>query len=385
MRLLVLTSVYPTKRSPWAGSFVRARLRALSQAGVQVECRAVVPVRSPVMRQLTRLGGGDPRGYGACRIEPFVPVLVPMRSFEAVRLANGRCSQTLVRRAARHVAEQVDLHDYDHVLAHGMYGIPAGAVAQELLRDESYTVVCHGSDVNVLMQKNRALYVRSLDGAKRVIFVSEALRRRAHEMGMNSTNSCVIPNGVDLDIFRPELRGPCRRNLGIGSEEPVVAFVGNLQPVKGADRLPRIAEVLAEVQPQAHLLVAGDGPLRRFLETRLHGNSRLLGRLSTEEVAAVLAAADVAVLPSRSEGWPTVIQEAHACGTPVVGAGVGGIPEALSVTGTVVPEGPAMERRMAVAVADSLESRGAENDLRESAALLSWDSIVRRELEVMQS
>lgn len=385
MRLLVLTSVYPTKRAPWAGSFVRARLHALSRAGVQVECRAVIPVRGPVLRQLARLGGGDPRGHGACQSEPFVPVFVPMRSLEAARLASGRCSQALVRRAARHVTEQVDLHDYDHVMAHGMYGIPVGAVAQELLGDDNYSVVCHGSDVNVLMEKNRAMYVRALDGAKRVIFVSEALRRQGYEMGMRSKQSCVIPNGVDLHVFRPELRGPSRTKLGIGSEEPVAVFVGNLQSVKGADRLPGIAAELAELQPEAHFLVAGDGPLRRVLETRLHGKSRLLGRLATEEVAAVLAAADVAVLPSRSEGWPTVIQEAHACGTPVVGAGVGGIPEALRVTGTMVPEGPALERRMAAAIAQCLERRGAANTLRESAALLSWDLIVRRELEVMQS
>lgn len=381
MRILLLTNLYPTERAPWDGGFIRSRVEALRSAGHEVECRAIVPVRVGAARWAGRLAGGDPRGHGAQQGSPFPPLFVPMDDLASLRMHRGVCSRRLVAKAARALNEAFDLGAFDLVIAHGMYGIPAGAVARAAVGPGNYSVVCHGSDVNVLMASNRQLYRAALDDSNVSLFVSAALASRARELGMSSQRVAVVPNGVDLALFNPGRRDRARERLGLSAEDDVVAFVGKLAMVKGADRLPEIAAAVVEVRPAARWLIAGDGPLGVGLAQAFGSEVRMLGRLAQDEVADMMAASDALVIPSRSEGWPTVIREAHASGTPVVGSSVGGIPEALAQTGRVVPEGPGFERRFAQAVAETLDE-GPRNrgELRAAAERNSWSVVVQKEL-----
>lgn len=382
MRILVLTNLFPTERAPWGGGFVLSRVEALRSAGHDVDCRAIVPRRTKVARWVAgSLLGGDPRGHGALHSLQFPAVYVPMDGLQALMMARGVCPQRLVEKAAARLAAAVDLNSYDFVIAHGMYGVPAGSVAKAAVGDDKYAVVCHGSDINLLMPSNRRLYKAALDGARTSVFVSSALAARARSLGMESESVAVVPNGVDLARFNPDRRSAARGRLGLGAEDPVVAFVGNLAKVKGADRLPSLVTELAKLKSPVHWLIAGDGPLRGAIEEDLGPSNRMLGRLDQEQVADLMAASDVLVLPSRSEGWPTVIREAHASGTSVVGSDVGGIPEALATTGRIIPEGPDFAYTFASAVRDALEDdEHVRRGLRTSAEGGSWDAVVRDEL-----
>jgi glycosyltransferase involved in cell wall biosynthesis len=121
---------------------------------------------------------------------------------------------------------------------------------------------------------------------------------------------------VDTGIFHPP-RDPAdgrtfRRRHGIPEQAALAAFVGRFVPKKGLT----IIRELAARRPELVFALAGAGPV----DPGAWGlpNIRLIGRLSAWEVAELMRAADVLILPSVGEGYPLVIQEALACGLPVI-------------------------------------------------------------------
>ncbi|HEX3623277.1 MAG TPA: glycosyltransferase [Acidimicrobiales bacterium] len=143
----------------------------------------------------------------------------------------------------------------------------------------------------------------------------------------------VVPPGVDHHLFLPGDRRAARAELGLG-DEPVLLFVGRIQPLKGADVAVRALAAL----PQRHatlVLVGGpSGPDGEAELGRLHDlvatlslgdRVRFVAPLPHGELTAYYRAADVCLVPSRSESFGLVALEAASCGTPVVAAAVGGL------------------------------------------------------------
>ncbi len=154
--------------------------------------------------------------------------------------------------------------------------------------------------------------------------------------GADSSRIEVVPPGVDHAFFSTGSRRGARQALGLG-DEPVLLFVGRIQPLKGADVA---VETLARLQPRGGqlprlLLVGGSSGLEGDVEVaKLH---RLIAEYGlTERVTMVspqphhmlstyYRAADLALVPSRSESFGLVALEAAACGVPVVASDVGGL------------------------------------------------------------
>jgi len=125
-----------------------------------------------------------------------------------------------------------------------------------------------------------------------------------------------------------------------------VAFVGRLDPVKGALLLIEAMGEVLKTHPDATLTLGGDGPARAEAEARaaalgIGGAVRFAGFLTQAEVAELLAHSDMLVLPSFAEGLPVVYMEALASRIPVVASRVAGVPELVEdgVTGYAVPPG----------------------------------------------
>lgn len=135
-----------------------------------------------------------------------------------------------------------------------------------------------------------------------------------------------VPNGVDAGRFTPAVAtGALRAELGIPDRARVVAFVGLLHASKGVDVLLDLVPDLLDSRPDVHMLLVGDGPLLPAAEALAGG--ALAGRLHVtgrrDDVPAVFALADLAVLPSTAEAFPRVALEALACATPMVATDVG--------------------------------------------------------------
>jgi D-inositol-3-phosphate glycosyltransferase len=150
----------------------------------------------------------------------------------------------------------------------------------------------------------------------------------------------LVPHGVDRSRFRPGDRAAARAALGVRSRH-VLAFVGRLQPLKAPDVAVRTVATLARRCPDldVELLVVGgpsgngmDEP-RRLAELArregVDGRVRFLPARPNDRLACVYQAADLLLVPSRSESFGLVALEAQACGTPVVAARVGGLNHAV--------------------------------------------------------
>ncbi len=113
--------------------------------------------------------------------------------------------------------------------------------------------------------------------------------------------------------------------------------MGNLLPVKGADRLPKIFHRIYEKYPGAEFRVIGDGSLRSELEQKMQGLPVVFtGQISQERLAEEYAKSALLIVPSRNEGYSCAIKEAQSCGVIPVGCNVGGILEAMDGYGTAV-------------------------------------------------
>jgi glycosyltransferase involved in cell wall biosynthesis len=379
VRLLTLTSLYPSAARPRHGIFVESRLRRLvARGGVTAHVVAPVPwfpSQHPAWGEYARLAATPAREvrYGIAVLHPRY-VTVPRVGMRLQPVAYAQAA----RRAARQLL--ADGAQFDLIDAHYLYpdGVAAARLAQTL--GLPYVLSARGSDVNVIahMPGPQREILKSIEGAAAVIAVSAALKAALMGLGVPSERITVLRNGVDAELFSPQDRPAARRALGLPDDSaPVVCSVGNLVAGKRHDLAIRAA-----LAAGARIVVVGRGPERSALD-RL---ARTLGaadrvhfveEMPQDRLRTVYSAADALVLASISEGWPNVLLESAACGTPVVAFSVGGIPEILGdpAVGTLVREAPAAEP-LANALRRLLSAPPARDTVRAAALKFSWDPVL---------
>jgi len=173
----------------------------------------------------------------------------------------------------------------------------------------------------------------------------------------------VILNGIPLEHVRKvpsTARAHMRATLGIPEQAGVMAMIARMHPIKGHRSMLRIMSRIVARQPDAVLLLAGDGPERAACEALtdelgLRKHVQFLGL--RKDVPELLAASDVAVIPSDSEGLPTVAIEASAAARPTVGFDAGGLRDIIAdgESGRLIAPGD--EAGFAAAIVDLFSDR----------------------------
>ena len=150
---------------------------------------------------------------------------------------------------------------------------------------------------------------------------SEHLRQVLHGWGV--TNTVTLNLGVDTKAFRPVPRNETLRDrLGLPRDKKVLLYVGRLSPEKNIEMLLAAFETLHERNPHYHLVIVGDGPLRRTLPATRHRTGALTWRSYIQDnaqLADYYHAADLFIHPGVCETFGLVVLEAQACGLPCVG------------------------------------------------------------------
>lgn len=210
---------------------------------------------------------------------------------------------------------------------------------------------------------------------QRFIAISDFVRERAIQLGVNPSIIQVVHNGIDVDHFAPNarLRSDWRREQGVEDHEVVISSVNRLAPEKDvATVIQAFVQLLARGVP-ARLFVAGEGTLREELQAlgrHLGVASRVqwLGHLN--DTLPLYQGSDIFTLASLGEAFGFVLAEAMACGVPCVGSESGGIGEVIQdgCTGLLAtPRNPS-------SFADAYERLARDRDLRHK---MGQESVVR--------
>ena len=210
-----------------------------------------------------------------------------------------------------------------------------------------------------------------------LIAVSRAIVRKIEDEGRAGAPVSLIYNGVDLTRYaEPDICGTLHAEYPIPLGSPIVGVVARLEPEKGHPTLLDAWPAVLEAVPNAHLLIVGEGSQHEPLQLQaaklgIASSVTFTGR--RDDVPAVTAALDVAVLPSYREAQGLSILEAMALSRPVVASAVGGIPEMIEdgVTGLLVP--PHQPAALAAAIIRLLEDHPYADTLAKAAQNLVHD------------
>lgn len=371
LRVLTLATLFPDASRPTFGGFVERQTATLA-ARDDVQLEVVAPIGIPPW-PFDR----HPRYRSFAQIpeqEIWSDLIVHRPRFRSIPKFGGPFAPNAIARALKPLLTGIrERFPYDVIDAEFFY--PDGAAAMYLAVELNvpFSIKARGADIHYWGQRaGCAEQIRAAgEQATGLLAVSEALKHDMVTLGMDADKIRVHYTGIDKQLFRPSDRAAEKAKRGI--DRPLIVTVGALIPRKGQ---ALVIEALRDV-PGAELWCIGEGSDRPMLEklardSGLSGRVRLTGNLPHNEVAMLLAAADVMALPSASEGLANAWIEALACGTPIVISDAGGAAELLDrpEAGRIVARDP---QAIGAAIRSILADPPPQDAVRAAVAPFSWE------------
>lgn len=380
IKLLTFSTLFPSAERPNHGIFVETRLHHLLASG---EAQSVVVAPVPWFPLKGERFGEYAKFARTPREEMHNGIRVLHPRFPLIPKVGMSTAPALLAAATIPALRRLVREGYDFDLIDAHYFYPDGVAAAMLGKyfNKPVAITARGSDINVLPRYAlpRAMIRWAAAQTAVNITVSQALKDQMIKLGVASDRIVVLRNGVDVERFQPVDRAASRRALGLDAF--TLLSVGNIIPGKGHHLAIQSLTLLPEVQ----LLIAGSGPQRRAYEQLAQdlgvaGRVRFLGSIPQAALKNYYGAVDALLLASEREGWPNVLLESMACGTPVVATRVSGIPEIVAA-----PEaGLLIDRRTPQAIADAVRSMAANRPdpaaTRAYAMRFQWDETTHGQL-----
>ncbi len=356
---------------------------AFSGQGIQVEAIAKALARRGVDVTIISATSGTQRSIEVCDGYSVVRVGSDPPSF-ASSLGHSRLTGPMF--AARTFGYLQTSARCDLVHVHAMTDALYASYAWCRLHDKPllFEMTLVGADDPLAVAQNRHLFSsirRTVYGrCDGYVAISPALQELSREAGLPQGRVQLVPQGVDIDRFRPvDDRMSVRRELGLSTDGPLLTFVGSLVHRKGLDVLVDAWCDIHRAHPTARLLLVGRDDFeghnseRAFLSDQLArvpaaAAERMHRTGVQQDVHRFLQASDLFLFPSRREGFGTVMVEAMACGVPCVVAELPGITDFIfpdGGTGIVVAQSDA--RRLAEGALRLLRDPDAAAQMGEAA------------------
>ena len=381
LRVLDITTLFPSESQPHLGLFVERRIKALAElCKVQVVVgigRFPVVEYHPRYRERRMTPDQGKTGNAEVSYARFLSVPRYLKTLDAYFFA--RSIHRFLRGSGGDHAPQV-------ILAELAY--PDGFAAYLLSKRLGipYVVTLRGHDINDLPHRPGlgAHIATVLRNAAFVIPVADALGQAAVEPGADPKRVVTVPNGVDLTVFGETSRESARVLLGIAPDQKLLVSVGHLVERKGHHLVVRALAKLEEDggvgKPQLTIIggPSEEGDASKLInaainETSMEDRVIQLGARPAKDVAIWLAAADALVLASSKEGRPNVVLEAFASGIPAIATRVWGTPELISDS----CYGILVDREVdsiAAGIRSCLSRQWDRGLIRRRAELFSWGS-----------
>ena len=334
MKILIITNLFPNASEPNRAMFNKQQFLALRE---YCDFKVIAPLphfkctrgQVPLRETIDGMDVHHPR---------YLVIPKILRSMHGVSYYYGIHNE---------VEDIAKTFSFDLIFATWTYpdAYAASMIAKEM--NKPLVIKVHGSDINLLnlYPSRRVMVQKTFKQAKKIIAVSQPLKRKLVELGVPEYKVTHLTNGIDTKKFHPMDKIQCRRELSLPLNKHIVLYVGNLELVKGVDIL---VDAVRGFPEDVLLIVVGDGNLKNILSQKIkdpsfNGRVRLVGSQAHDQIPLWLNAANCFCLPSRNEGCPNVILEALACGVPIVATNVGGIPDLIDSNADaalIEPENP---------------------------------------------
>lgn len=199
-----------------------------------------------------------------------------------------------------------------------------------------------------------------------IICVSTKNKEEASSIGYTTPDKCmVLPNGVNLQLFRRLDKSSCRKELGFSESDFIVSCIGNFSERKGQDRIIKAINRIGN--PNIKIVLGGQGKLNNSSETMLY-----CGFIAHEQIPKYLNASDVYVIPTRWEGCCNSIIEAMACGLPIVSSNRPFNWDVLSSDNSIMIDPDSIDE-----IAEAIQKLYADRTLRERLGKNAFETAQR--------
>lgn len=392
--------MFPNKYLPNNGTFVYEQVKALSKL-IKGRITVIAPVPwSPRILWFNSKW----RQYGEIEKETVMDgirvyyrryIVIPGLIFSHLNgLFLYLSVKRLVRRLLRNNERITVLHSHSI--------LPAGLSGVLLAKKYGFPHICtiHGSDINIYPFWTKLYFLLTKYTLKRclhLVFVSEKLKQKAQSIvkGLNN-NISIVNNGADNEKFKPIPMEIAKKELGINETHKIILFVGDLISIKGINYLIEALGLLLKdyEKKDVMLYLIGNGSERDKLISLTRSLSVeekvfFLGSKPHNEIPLWLNIADIFVLPSISEGFPTVLVEAMMCGLPVIASNVGGISEIVvhNKTGFIVEpkNSQQIKEYMKLLLEDKIIRKKFSDEALYSSIKFTWNNNAIKHIKIYNS
>lgn len=349
MRILVISAPFPQF------SFVLDETLCLSNENVEVH---VARYMLNLSKRRELLIGGIQVHSLSLRSAPLLAI-GGLKNLAHTSITSFLCPKVIATTApfSNFIAKIVKKYNLELIHAHFAYPEGFAALLAKNLVRTPLVLTLHGYDIltepsinyGIRLEKRYDEIVRKVFAeADRVFVASKYVHKTALRAGCDPHRLVLLANGVDVKRFNPDLDGSfVKKRLGI-IDQPIVFTLRWHEPKNGIEYLIKAVPFVMREIPNAIFIIGGSGIMRKYhekLAKKLQVNQHVLfvGHIPAAELPLYYAACDVFVIPSILEAFGLVAVEAMACGKPVVGTNVGGIPDIIinGVNGFLVePKNP---------------------------------------------
>jgi teichuronic acid biosynthesis glycosyltransferase TuaC len=370
LNILTLSTLFPSAAAPNFGIFVERQTAELaSRPETDVTVINPVGIPPPMFRNLSpyRSLNALPDHEQWNGLDVYRPRFVLIPKFGGAQNPEriARAIIPLVRNL--HEQRPFDLIDTEFFYPDG----PAAMRISEAL-DIPFTIKARGADIHHWGSDPKCLLqiLAAADKAAALLAVSGALKEDMRALGMDGDRITVHYTGLDQDKFKPVDRASVKRELGI--DGPLFISVGALIKRKNQ---ALVIDAMTSF-PDATLMLAGTGEEEKAYRAKskalgVEDRIRFLGNVPHHELPKLVAAADIAILPSRSEGLANAWVEALSCGTPIIISEAGGARELVrsDMAGQIVEQDSAA---IVNAIKAMFANPPAQQDVRDTVRDFSW-------------
>src|SRR6185437_14643447 len=383
LEILTFSTLFPNASTPNHGVFVANRLRHLLRAE-PIHAQVVAPV--PWFPSRSGIFGKYGLMAAVPDTEDYRGINVRHPRFPVIPKFGMSIAPTLLFAACLPIMRQIQRErDFEIIDAHYFYPDGVAAVMLGRVLRKPVVITARGTDINLIPRHRlpRQQIKWAARKASGLVAVSQALKDALITLGVEPGRIEVLRNGVDLEIFRPDDRESARAQLNLNG--PTLLSVGQLIERKANHLSIEALQFL----PEFELLLVGEGPEKARLQLlarqlRVTARVRFLGSISHEKLAPIYSAADALLLASSREGWPNVLLEAMACGTPVVASDIWGNPEVV----TTPEAGCLMDNRTPEGIANAVRRLFAalpkRSATRQYAERYSWQDTSDGQLRLFE-